>query len=133
MASQISGGCVFLLDSVGELASVYGLADVAFVGGSLVPVGGHNILEPAQYGVAILTGPHTFNFREIVRIFAQDDALKVVTPESLPQELLGLLQDERTRKFSGNRARELFARYSGATQRTVAALQPLLAGKSSQL
>jgi 3-deoxy-D-manno-octulosonic-acid transferase len=132
-ASQTIRGCVFLLDSVGELASVYALADVAFVGGSLVPVGGHNILEPAQYGVAILTGPHTFNFREIMRIFAEDDALKVITPESLLQELLGLLQDEQARKLSGNRARELFARYSGATQKTVAALQPLLAGKSSQL
>ena len=60
------GGGIFLLDSIGELASIYALAQLAFVGGSLVPRGGHNILEPAQHGVAILVGPHTENFREIV-------------------------------------------------------------------
>ena len=63
------GAGVFLLDSIGELASVYALAQLAFVGGSLVPRGGHNILEPAQHGVAILVGPHTENFREIVSLF----------------------------------------------------------------
>ncbi len=63
-ARDALAGSVFLLDSVGELASIYAVADVAFVGGSLVPVGGHNILEPAQHGVAVMTGPHTNNFRE---------------------------------------------------------------------
>src|SRR5256885_2050119 len=63
------GGGVLLLDSIGELASVYSLADVAFVGGSVVPRGGHNILEPAQFGKPILIGPHYENFREIVRTF----------------------------------------------------------------
>src|SRR5262249_19683995 len=63
-------GSVFPLDSVGELASLYSAADVAFVGGSLLPgVGGHNILEPAQHGVPVVIGPNTANFREIVRIF----------------------------------------------------------------
>jgi 3-deoxy-D-manno-octulosonic-acid transferase len=117
---------VFLLDSVGELASVYALADIAFVGGSLLPVGGHNILEPAQHGVAIVTGPHTFNFREIVRIFTENDALRIVEPENISQQFLELLQDEPTRKSLGNRARELFTRYSGATQKTLQALYPLL-------
>ena len=62
---QLSGG-VLVIDSIGELASLYALADIAFVGGSLVPRGGHSILEPAQHGVAILTGPHTENFRDII-------------------------------------------------------------------
>ena len=82
---------VFLLDSVGELAAVYELADIAFVGGSLVSTGGHNILEPAQYGAAILVGPHTFNFREIVSIFEQGSAIKSVTAETLGSEFLLLL------------------------------------------
>ena len=126
----ISG--VFLLDSVGELASVYALASVAFVGGSLFPVGGHNILEPAQHGVAIMTGPYTFNFREIIRIFVHNDALKAVTPQNLSQELLALLQNEPARKLLGSRARELFNRYSGATHKTFQALQPLLGEKRTR-
>jgi 3-deoxy-D-manno-octulosonic-acid transferase len=127
--SRAVSGCVFLLDSVGELASLYALASVAFVGGSLFPVGGHNILEPAQHGVAIMTGPYTFNFREIIRIFVHNDALQAVTPQSLSQELLALLHDEPQRKLLGSRARELFTRYSGATQKTLGALQPLLRKK----
>lgn len=120
-------GCVFLLDSVGELASIYALADVAFVGGSLVPTGGHNILEPAQHGVPVMTGPFTFNFREIIRIFVENGALKTVAAPNLAQELLQLLHDEEERKRLGKRAQELFARYAGATQRTLEALQVLLA------
>ena len=64
----IAGG-VFLVDTIGELAALYALADVAFVGGSLVPRGGHNIIEPAQHGVPILVGNHTENFRDIVGLF----------------------------------------------------------------
>src|SRR5579871_2735278 len=87
-ASQPVAPGIFLLDSVGELAAVYALAEIAFVGGSLVPTGGHNILEPAQYGSAILVGPHTFNFREIVNIFEQGGAVKTVTTETLPAQFL---------------------------------------------
>lgn len=130
-ASRPISCAVFLLDSVGELASVYALADVAFVGGSLFPIGGHNILEPAQHSVAIMTGPYTFNFREIIRIFSAENALKVVAPQNLSQELLKLLQDEPARKQFGGRARELFTRYVGATQKTLDALRPLLTQKDS--
>ena len=120
---------VFLLDSVGELAAIYALADIAFVGGSLVPTGGHNILEPAQYGAAIVVGPHTFNFREIVSIFEQGDAVSVVTAETLTPHLLELLNNPAQRKLLGLRAKALFARHAGATQRTMEALRPLLAEK----
>ena len=72
---QSLSGCVFLLDSIGELASLYQFADLAFVGGSLVPGGGHNVLEAARFGVPILVGPHTENFRDIIRIFQRADAL----------------------------------------------------------
>ncbi len=117
---------IFLLDSVGELAATYELADIAFVGGSLVPTGGHNILEPAQYGAAILVGPHTFNFREIVSLFEQDGAVKSVTAETVAQQLLSLLNHPDERQRMGRVAKELFARHAGATRRTLEALEPLL-------
>ena len=119
-------GKVFLLDSVGELAAVYALAHVAFVGGSLFPVGGHNILEPAQHGVAVLTGTHTFNFREIVRIFEEGQALTIATPEMLAQQMLELVQTPERREALGQRAKELFLRHTGATKRTLEALRPFL-------
>ena len=124
-------GSIFLLDTVGELASVYELADVAFVGGSLVPLGGHNILEPAQHGVPVLTGPHTFNFREIVRLFEQGGGLRVVTAENLGATVIELLSNPEEQKKLGSRARELFTQNTGATEKTLAALQPLLAGKTA--
>ena len=118
---------VFLLDSVGELASLYALADVAFVGGSLLPgVGGHNILEPAQHGVPVLVGPSTFNFREIVRIFERGGAITVVTSGSLAGELRHLLAHREERLRLGQRAREMFLQNTGATDRTLQALQELL-------
>lgn len=121
---------VVLLDSVGELASVYALADVAFVGGSLVPLGGHNILEPAQHGVAVMTGPYTFNFREIIRIFAEGGALKVTSADDLPTDLLTLLRNTDERRALGERARTLFLQNNGATEKTLQALQALLAERA---
>jgi 3-deoxy-D-manno-octulosonic-acid transferase len=124
--SRLRGG-VFLLDSVGELASLYALADVAFVGGSLLPgIGGHNILEPAQHGVPVLVGPNTFNFREIVRIFERGGAITVVTAGSLAGELRHLLAHREERLRLGQRAREMFLENTGATERTLQALQELL-------
>jgi len=118
---------IFLLDSVGELAAICELADIAFVGRSLVPTGGHNILEPAQYGAAIVVGPHTFNFREIVSIFEQGGAIRVVTVETLGPQFLALLGHPQERKRLGGLGRELFAKHAGATRRTLEALAPLLA------
>jgi 3-deoxy-D-manno-octulosonic-acid transferase len=123
---------IFLLDSVGELAAVYELADIAFVGGSLVPTGGHNILEPAQYGAAILVGPHTFNFREIVSIFEQGGAVKTVTAEILCLQLLSLLGHSEERQNMGRAAKELFVKHAGATHRTLDALAPLLRQERAQ-
>ena len=122
----IEGGGIFLLDSVGELAAIYELADIAFVGGSLVPTGGNNILEPAQYGAAILVGPHTFNFRERVSIFDQGGATKTVTAETLGRQLLSLLSHAEERQQMGRLAKDLFAKHAGATRRTLDALAPLL-------
>jgi len=122
----ITGG-VLLIDTIGELAALYSLADVAFVGGSLVPQGGHNIIEPAQHGVAIVVGPHTENFRDIVNLFQNRDALRVVTPAELPLVLMELISDRAARTALGQRAAETLRSQTGATQRTVEALAGLLA------
>ncbi len=131
--SQLAGheamaGGVLLLDSIGELASLYSLATIALVGGSLVPAGGHNILEPAQAGVPTLVGPHTENFRDIVQIFRQAEAVVVVIPrsEQIAQCLLALLSDADTRAELGKRARQTFESQAGATARTADALLGLL-------
>ena len=122
---SLSGGVV-LLDSIGELGALYSLASVAFVGGSLVPRGGHNILEPAQFGVATLVGPHTENFRDIIGIFSRAGAVRVVSSESFTGELLRLLGDARARQDLGRRAAEVVRQQRGATERTLNELENLL-------
>ena len=117
---------VVLLDTLGELAAVYALADVAIVGGSFVPRGGHNILEPAQHGVPIVVGPHTENFRDIVTAFRQADAVRVVEPAELAATLLALLSNDSERQALGLRAAEVLRAQTGATERTLDALAALL-------
>lgn len=121
----LTGG-VLLVDSIGELAALYALADVAFVGGSLVPRGGHNIIEPAQCGVAIVTGNHTENFRDIVALFQSRDAVRVVGFAELPLTLMQLLADDKERRALGRRAHETMRSQMGATLRTLEALKTLL-------
>jgi 3-deoxy-D-manno-octulosonic-acid transferase len=118
---------VLLLDTIGELAALYSLADVAFVGGSLVPRGGHNIIEPAQYGVATVVGNHTENFRDIVSLFQSRRAVRIVGPAELPLVLLELLGDDDKRKALGQRALETLRSQTGATARTADELERLLA------
>ncbi len=120
-------GGVLLVDTIGELAALYALADVAFVGGSLVPHGGHNIIEPAQYGVAIAVGNHTENFRDIVSLFQSRDAVRIVGMAELPLALMELLANPTERAALGQRAAETVRSQTGATVRTVEALENLLA------
>ncbi len=120
-------GGVLLMDTIGELASLYALADIAFVGGSLVPRGGHNIIEPALHGVAIIVGNHTENFRDIVASFQGRDALRVVGPAELPLVLMELISNHAERAELGRRAAETLHSQMGATQRTVQALEKLFA------
>ena len=127
--SQPLAGHVFLLDSIGELAAVYALATVAFVGGSLVERGGHNILEAAQYGVAVLTGPHTENFRDMVNLFRDAGALRVVGTAELPLTMTELAEDEGERTAMGQRALETLQAHRGATERTLQALEELQGAK----
>jgi 3-deoxy-D-manno-octulosonic-acid transferase len=120
-------GQIVLLDTIGELASVYSLAAVAFVGGSLTPAGGHNPLEPAQFGVPIVMGPHFFNFRAITEALIAAGALSIAAQEELPEVLCRLLQDRKAAAAMGEQARQLFHRQAGATARSVEAVQKLLA------
>ncbi len=122
----LAGG-VLLLDTIGELAALYALADIAFVGGSLVPRGGHNIIEPAQHGVAIVTGNHTENFRDIVALFQTRDAVRIVSLAELPLTLMHLSENEAERRALGRRAKETMQLQLGATSRTLDALKTLLA------
>ena len=120
-APVIPGG-VFLLDTIGDLASIYSLGTLAFVGGSLIPSGGHNPLEPAQFGVPVLVGPSFQNFREIVDAMQASGAIRVVSPESLGTTLVDLLRHTSGTQELGECGREVFESQSGATKRTVAAL-----------
>jgi 3-deoxy-D-manno-octulosonic-acid transferase len=115
-------GGIFLLDSIGELAALYHLATVAFVGGSLVPRGGHNILEPAHYGVPIVVGPHNENFRDIVELFTRAGAVDVIEREKFAQEILHLLDNDQKRALLGRHALEVVRTNSGATARTAETL-----------
>lgn len=119
-------GRILLIDSIGELASLYALADIAFVGGSLVPRGGHSILEPAQYGVAILVGPQTENFRDIVELFRSQDAVRIVSPADLSRAITDLLANDNQRLALGRRALETLQSQRGATQFTMDQLHNLL-------
>jgi 3-deoxy-D-manno-octulosonic-acid transferase len=122
---SLAGG-VLLVDTIGELAALYALGDLAFVGGSLVPRGGHNIIEPAQHGVAIVTGNHTENFRDIVALFQSRDAVRIVGLAELPLTLMHLLADNAERQALGRRALETMRSQMGATSRTLEALKTLL-------
>jgi 3-deoxy-D-manno-octulosonic-acid transferase len=122
----LNPGQIVLLDTIGELASIYSLASVAFVGGSLVPAGGHNPLEPAQIGVPIVMGPHFANFRAITEELLAHQALRIAAKEDLSATLIGLLQDPQTAKAMGARARQVFEQQAGATGRCMIALRSLL-------
>jgi 3-deoxy-D-manno-octulosonic-acid transferase len=115
-----------LLDTIGELASVYSLAAVAFVGGSLIPAGGHNPLEPAQFAVPIVMGPHFVNFRAITEDLLAHQALRIASQEELASALIELLQNQAAAQAMGERARHVFHQQAGATARSVEALRELI-------
>lgn len=124
---------VVLLDSIGELRSVFPLADVAFVGGSIATHGGHNTLEPAARGICVVTGAHTHNFAAITKALLDDQALVQLpavsasaAPASLATALHELLQDDARRLVMGQKALAVCNRNRGATERTVQMIAKLL-------
>jgi 3-deoxy-D-manno-octulosonic-acid transferase len=123
-------GTVLLLDSIGELASVYSVASLAFIGGSLVPSGGHNPLEPAQFAVPILMGPHYENFRSMVEVLRSVQAIEIVTPETLRASIVNLLAQSDVAAAMGERARAIFDSEAGGTDRTLTRLLQLVGEKA---
>ena len=125
---------VVVLDTIGELAQVYQIATAVFVGGSLVDSGGHNILEPAVFGKAVVFGPYMQNFREIADAFvAQEAGVQVQTPRELEEELQALLTNPVRRARLGAAARALVESNRGAKDKTLAAIAQLLPVRSGTM
>ena len=123
---------VVLLDSIGELRAVYPLADVAFVGGSIAPHGGHSVIEPGAHGVCTVTGPHTQNFAAVTQALLDEDALIQLRETDEPaielaRALTELLSDEARRHAIAERAKAVCDRNRGATDRTLELISHLLA------
>jgi 3-deoxy-D-manno-octulosonic-acid transferase len=138
LRSQLSssGGPVdvLVLDTVGELAEIYGLATVVFVGGSLVRRGGQNPLEPARWGVPVVFGPHMENFREIVSLFRENRAaVEIKDPSGLAEAVAGLLRSAARRVSLGAAARALADSQRGALESNLALLQEAMALPPEQI
>lgn len=118
---------VFVIDAMGELMPFFAAADLAFVGGSLVPIGGHNVLEPAALSRPVLVGQHTFNFEQITfTLLRGGGGRRVERAEELGQHVLQLLRDPATRVAMGHRAREVFESERGAVGQVMELVEALL-------
>lgn len=132
--SEVDARCdVILLDSIGELRATFSLADIAFIGGSVAPHGGHNVLEPAAQGVCVVTGVHTHNFAAVTKALLAEDAIVQLpnlsltdAPEVLASTLIRLLADDGRRNEIGQRARAVCDRNRGATERSIAVIAKLI-------
>ncbi|MEO5561667.1 MAG: lipid IV(A) 3-deoxy-D-manno-octulosonic acid transferase [Dokdonella sp.] len=117
----------FVVDSMGELIEFYAAADVAFVGGSLVPVGGHNLLEPAALACPVIVGPQTFNFEEVTEdLINAGAALRIVDGDALGSTVMRLLSREVERRSMGEAAHRVMARERGAVERTMEFVERVL-------
>jgi len=124
---QPTSDAVILVDSIGELSACWGLADIAFVGGSFGNRGGQNMIEPAAFGAAVLFGPNTWNFRDVVRTFKDANAcVQLNAPEELTPTLLRLVKDRAERQLLGVAAQAAVRSQAGATARTAALLAQIL-------
>ncbi|HYV38322.1 MAG TPA: 3-deoxy-D-manno-octulosonic acid transferase [Gemmataceae bacterium] len=125
---------IVLVDTIGELGALWGLADVAFVGGSLDGQrGGQNMIEPAAYGAAVVFGPHVWNFKEIAgRLLENGAAVQVKNAEELEKEIERLLADAKARDEMGAAGRDLVHSQQGATERTLVLLDELIAPSSGK-
>ncbi len=123
---------VLLVDTLGELQMFYAAADVAFVGGSLVPIGGHSLLEPAVLGLPIVSGPHTQNAQDVADALRQSGALRIVADaRSLGDRLVEDFSDLARARALGARGRETVAGSRGAVDRLVALIEPRLSPPAS--
>jgi len=118
---------VFLVDTLGDLQMFYAAADIAFVAGSLVPVGGHSLLEPAVLGLPMLSGPYNHNAQDVADQFEQCGALRIVrSTEGLAQKVVEWFDDPAAARAAGERGRQAVAQSRGAVARLVAMVAPLL-------
>jgi len=124
LADNVPGAPIILVDTFGELSAVWGMADLAFVGGSLDGQrGGQNMIEPAAYGAAVLFGPHTWNFKETVaQLLQHGAAVRVEDAAAIEEEVLRLLDDPAARQLLGSQAVAFVRSQQGATRRTIDAL-----------
>ena len=129
---------VILLDTIGELPATYSLATAVFVGGSIVDRGGHNVLEPAAHGVAVVTGAHTHNFHAIVDLLNEADAIVQLPPSEgadavaeLTETFQRLLAEAEWRSGLGARAKQIIDANQGAAERTMKLIAPLFSAKQS--
>jgi 3-deoxy-D-manno-octulosonic-acid transferase len=118
---------VLILDTIGELARFYALADLAFIGGSLVPHGGQNLLEPAYYAKPLVFGPHMDNFAPLAQEFFRSGAARIVRTQSDLREIF-LMNDRAALDAMGTKARELLSSLQGATDRTIQVIESSLEG-----
>ncbi len=118
---------VFLVDTMGEVPLFFAASDIAFVGGSLVPIGGHNLLEPAAQGLPIITGPHLFNAQEIADEFGELGACRIVSDANeLAAAVASLIEDPVVAGEMGKKGLALLEENRGALQRLLVLLEPLL-------
>ena len=118
---------VFLCDTMGELTLFYAACDIAFVAGSLVPIGGHNLLEPAMLGIPIITGPHVFNAQDIADMFIENGAAILVNNAGeLSAAVESLLNNAEERQAVGDKGEQLLLDNRGALQRLLLLLEPLV-------
>jgi len=118
---------VFIADTMGELLLFYAVSDIAFVGGSLIERGGHNILEPAAIGIPVITGPFLYNFAQIDRLLSGSEALiKVKNAEGLATAVLGLLNDAKKREAVGKRGEAVIAKNRGASEKQLNLIERLI-------
>jgi len=118
---------VFILNTLGELGQIYGLADIAFVGGSLAQIGGHNLLEPASFGISVLFGPYTYNFTTMSQSLIKCGGGKMVSDESeLLHVMLELLGQKNKREQIGKKAKEFVEQNQGALERVMEILEPYI-------
>lgn len=121
------GTSLFLIDTLGELKTIWGLADVAFVGGSFNERGGQNMIEPAAYGAAVTFGPNTWNFKQIVRsLLEHHAAIEVINKDEWAATTLRLFNNAAERQELGSRAQQFVASQQGATQKTIELIAPYL-------
>lgn len=127
LAQKSEAPGVIVVDSLGQLGSLYRIADIAFIGGSLVPVGGHNMIEAAAFGKPLLMGPEVHKVQDLVEMFQAEGALRLTSGEQLGEQLGELLRSPRLRAEMGAKGLQLLARHQGAAQKSLELLRSQLA------